>query len=98
TRAVRSRPVDTQVASASSAARRRRKFSLRLTLLALILSLLTISGAATNAIWFVRSRDTSEILNDRFFALSARLAARRTSELLRPAVYALREYQIEAQR
>ena len=94
-------PLDRQVASVrldGTPGGRSRSFTMRFTLLAVILSLLIVSGLAINAVWFVKSRATSQVLNDRFFALFASVATRRTSDLLRPAVYVLREYQIEAQR
>ena len=71
---------------------------MRLALLTIILGLVIVSGLAINTVWFVKSRATSQVANDRFFALFAEMAARRTSDMLRPAVYVLREYQIEAQR
>src|SRR5262245_30643601 len=72
--------------------------SMRFTLLTLIVGLLVVSGLAINAVWFIKSRETSEVMNDRFFAFSARSAARRTSDLFRPAEYVLRELQIGAGR
>ena len=67
---------------------------MRFTLLALILSLLVVSGLAINAVWFFKSRETSQDASDRFFALFANVAARRISDLLGPAAYVLRDYQI----
>jgi len=72
--------------------------TIRLTLLSLIVGLLVTSGAAINAVWFAKSRETTEESRDQFFAFFARSMAQRTSDLLTPAIYALREHQIEARR
>src|SRR5436189_5682713 len=75
-----------------------RNVTIRLTLLTLIVGLLVTSGAAINAVWFAKSRETIEESRDQLFAFFARSMAQRTSDLLTPAIYALREHQIEARR
>ncbi len=77
---------------------RRRTVTMRLTLLTLVLGLLVVSGLAVNAVWFIKSRETSQVSSERFFALFASVAARRTGDMLRPAVYVLRDYAVRAQR
>jgi hypothetical protein len=71
---------------------------MRLTLLALILCLVVASGLAINAVWFVKSRETSQALSNQYFGLFSRMVARRASDMLGPAAYLLRQHQIEAQR
>lgn len=72
--------------------------TIRFTLLSLIVGLLVASGAAINAVWFVKSRESTEASRDQFFSFFARSMAHRTNDLLTPAIYVLREHQIEAQR
>ena len=91
------RPVS-GAAQDAAAGSRRRTVTMRFTLLALILSLLVVSGLAVNAVWFFKSRETSQDASDRFFALFANVAASRLSNLLRPAAYVLRDYHIRARR
>jgi adenylate cyclase len=77
---------------------RRRTVTMRFTLLALILSLLVVSGMAINGVWFFKSRETRQDASDRFFALFANVATSRINDLLRPAAFVLRDYHIRAQR
>ena len=77
---------------------RRRTLSVRFALVGLILGLLVASGLATNAVWFFKSRATSEASNAQFFTLFASSAARRAGDFLSPAASILRDYQIRVQR
>ena len=77
---------------------RRRTFTLRFTLLALILTLLVTSGLAINGIWLVKSRSVARDLSDQYFNLLSRMVAQRASDMLSPAALLLRQHQIEAQR
>jgi hypothetical protein len=45
---------------------------MRFTLLAVILSLLVVSGLAINAVWFVKSRATSQVLAHFIVAVARR--------------------------
>jgi hypothetical protein len=51
---------------------RSRTFTMRFTLLAVILSLLVVSGLAINAVWFVKSRATSQVLAHFIVAVARR--------------------------
>ena len=77
---------------------RRRTFTLRFTLLALILTLLVTSGLAINGIWLVKSRSVARDLSDQYFNLLSRMVAQRANDMLSPAALLLRQHQIEAQR
>ena len=75
-------PVDHQSVEPplKSAGHRWGNVTIRLTLLSLIVGLLVMSGAAINAVWFVKSRETTEGSRDRFFSVPIRNSPRRVRE------------------